>query len=413
MLAERLDEFLGRHLDAEIDDAVAVVAENNLDQVLADVVNVALDRRENNFALGRALGLLHVRFEMRDRGLHRLGRLQNFGDDHLVGVEQAPDLVHPLHQRAVDDFERAARRQRLVEVLDQAVLGALEDVAREAVVERHRLAIFGRDGALALAEMRGECGDRIVAAPPDQILGELALFFRNRRIAMQLLGIDDREIETGLHAMIEHHRVQHFAARLGQSERYVGDAEDRFATRQRFLDQPDAFDRLDAGADVIFVAGADREHQRIEDDVLGLDAVFFSEQLERALRHLQLALARDRLRLLLVLVDASDDQRGAEAARERHDFLEALLAVFEVDRIDHRLARRALERFFDHAMIGRVDHQRHFDFLDLDFEEARDVGHLVAIGILQAYVEDVRAAAHLHAPDFGGLLELAFARSAA
>ena len=180
-----------------------------------------------------------------------------------------------------------------------------------------------------------------------------------------------------------------------------------FATRQRFLDQPDAFDRLDAGADIIFVAGADRENQRIEDDVLGLDAVFFGEQLERALRHLQFALARDGLRLLLVVVDTSDDQRGAEAARQRHDLLEAILAVFEVDRIDQRLARRALERLFDHAMIGRVDHQRHFDFFDFDFEKAGDVRHLVAIRILQAYVEDVRAAAHLHAPDFGSFLELA------
>ena len=261
--------------------------------------------------------------------------------------------------------------------------------------------------------MRGERRDRIVAAPPDQILGEFAFLFGNRRIALQLLGIDDREVEPGLHAMIEHHGVQHFAARLGQSERDVGDAENGFAARQRLLDQPDAFDRLDAGADVIFVAGADREDQRIEDDVFGLDAVFFGEQLERALRDLQLALARDGLRLLLVLVDASDDQRGAEAARERHDFLEALLAVFEVDRIDERLARRALERFFDDAVIGRVDHQRHFDFLDFDFEKAGDVGHLVAIGILQAYVEDVRAAAHLRAADFGGFLELALPRSAA
>jgi len=35
------------------------------------------------------------------------------------------------------------------------------------------------------------------------------------------------------------------------------------------------------------------------------------------------------------------------------------------------------------------------------------VGHLVAIRILQAYVEDVRAAAHLHAPYFGSFLDLA------
>ena len=58
-------------------------------------------------------------------------------------------------------------------------------------------------------------------------------------------------------------------------------------------------------------------------------------------------------------------------------------------------------------MIGRIDHQRHFDFFDFDFEKTRDVGHLVAIRILQADVEDVRAAAHLHAPYFGCFLDLA------
>ena len=224
---------------------------------------------------------------------------------------------------------------------------------------------------------------------------------------MQLFGVDDREVEARLHAVIEHHGVQYFAARFGQSKGDVRDAEDGLASRQRVLDEANAFDRLDARADIVFVAGADREDQRVEDDVFGLDAVFFGEQLERALGHLQLARARNSLRLLLVVVDTADDERGAEAAGERHDLLEAILAVLEVDRIDQRLARRALERFFDHAMIGRIDHQRHFHFFDFDFKKARDVRHLVAIRILEAYVEDVRAAAHLHAPHFGSFLDLA------
>src|SRR5208282_44 len=106
--------------------------------------------------------------------------------------------------------------------------------------------------------------------------------------------------------------------------------QDGLASRQRGLDQPDALDSLDAGADVIAVAGTDRKYQRVENDVLRLDAVLFREQLERTLGNLKLALARDRLRLLLVLIDASDDQRGAVAAGERHHLMEALLAVFEI-----------------------------------------------------------------------------------
>ena len=68
-----------------------------------------------------------------------------------------------------------------------------------------------------------------------------------------------------------------------------------------------------ARAGVVLVARRAREHERVEDDVVRPDAVLLRQQLVRALRHLQLALARDRLRLLLILVDAADDERRAVA----------------------------------------------------------------------------------------------------
>ncbi len=67
------DQLFGRNLDAEIDYTIAVVGQNNIDQVLADIVNVALDCREHDRALAEAIGLLHVRFEMGNGGLHRFG----------------------------------------------------------------------------------------------------------------------------------------------------------------------------------------------------------------------------------------------------------------------------------------------------------------------------------------------------
>src|SRR6266446_102667 len=289
MLAERANEFLGRYLDAEVYDPVTVVAEDNFDQVFADIVHVTLDGRENYFPASRRLGLLHVRFEMSDRGLHRLRRLQHFGDDHLVRVEQPPDLVHPLHQRPIDDFECASRGQRFVEVFEETVLGAFENVARKAIVERHRLAILRRHRTFPLAEMSRERRDRILAAPPDQIIGERALLIGNRLIARETFGY------------------------------------------------------FDSSADVILVAGADWKRQRIEDYVLWLDAVFLSEQIVGAHRDLQFALARDCLRLLFVLVDTADDYRGAESLGETNYSLKAIgmLPVFQVDRIYQRLAGRA------------------------------------------------------------------------
>ena len=120
--------------------------EDDLDQVLADVVDVALHRGEDDLAARRGVGLLHELLEVVDRGLHRFGRLQHFGDDQLVVVEQPADLGHARHQRPVDDVERRGAFGALaVEVGDQAVLGAFDDVVRQPLVERQIL------GALLLA----------------------------------------------------------------------------------------------------------------------------------------------------------------------------------------------------------------------------------------------------------------------
>ena len=88
-------------LDAEVDDGVAVVAQDDVDEVLADVVHVALDRGEHDRALAAVVGLLHVRLEVGDGGLHHLGGLQHERQLHLTRPEQLADGLHP---------GRAARR---------------------------------------------------------------------------------------------------------------------------------------------------------------------------------------------------------------------------------------------------------------------------------------------------------------
>ena len=45
------ENLVARHHHAEIDDLVAVAAEHDADDVLADVVDVALDRRQDDLAL--------------------------------------------------------------------------------------------------------------------------------------------------------------------------------------------------------------------------------------------------------------------------------------------------------------------------------------------------------------------------
>ena len=92
-------------------------------------------------------------FEIADRGLHGFGRLQHFGHNQLVVVEQPPDFRHAGHQRTVDDVERPGAFGALqVEIGDEAVLGAFDDVVGEALVER-------QIGGLGLHRLPATCGN--------------------------------------------------------------------------------------------------------------------------------------------------------------------------------------------------------------------------------------------------------------
>ena len=273
----RLDQGFGRDLDAQIDHAVAVVGQNDLDQILADVVHVALDRGQDDGALVHSVHFLHERFQVLDRGLHGLGALQDLGDDEFVVVEQPADLVHAGHEWAVDDVQRGPLRQRGIQVVGQAVLGALDDGAGQAFVQRQVGARVRDDRLFLPAEVGGEGGHRVVAAPVDQILGQPFLVLGNGGVARQLFGVDDRQVEPGLDTQVEEDRVEDFAAGRRQAERDVADAENGLAGREGTLDRLHPRNRLPAGTDVVPVAGAEREHQRIEDQVFGRQPIFFGQ----------------------------------------------------------------------------------------------------------------------------------------
>ena len=89
-----LDHLGDGDLDAEVVHLVAVVGEDDVDEVLADVVDVALHGGEHDAALAAGVGLLHVRLEVGDRGLHGLGRLEHERQLHLARAEQLADDLH-------------------------------------------------------------------------------------------------------------------------------------------------------------------------------------------------------------------------------------------------------------------------------------------------------------------------------
>ena len=110
--ARRLeDAFAGNH-DAEVDHVEVIALEHDADDVLANVMHVALDRRHHDlagFGCRAVLLLLNVGSQMRDRLFHHARRFHHLGQEHLAGAEQVADDIHAIHQRALDDVQRPRR----------------------------------------------------------------------------------------------------------------------------------------------------------------------------------------------------------------------------------------------------------------------------------------------------------------
>jgi hypothetical protein len=224
-----VDDGLHRHLLAEIEHGVAVVREDRLDQVLADVVHVAEHRGEHDAPLGHIGALLEVALELRDGLLHDLGALQHERQDELTRTELVTDLLHGRQQHGIEHGHRVLMLDRLIdEALDTRGL-AMQDLMMQPLLDGH--ARFGglvlavaRIGRTAL-EVRDVRGERLRLAREDQILGETAIVGRQFGDRDDVGGIHDRHVEPGLHAVVQEHAVEDRARLLAEAERDVRDAE--------------------------------------------------------------------------------------------------------------------------------------------------------------------------------------------
>ena len=194
--------------------------------------------------------------------------------------------------------------------------------------------------------------------------------------------------------VVEEHRVEHVARRRVQAEADVRQAEDDLDLGELGRDPLDPVEGLEAEAAVVLVAGADGEGQRVDQQIVAGQAVRLGER-DQAARDLDLALGGLGH---AGLVDGQRDHRGAELLGQRQARRRRLLAVLEVDRVDHRLAAVQLERRLEHAELGRIEHERAVDRARAGRHLAH-VGDLVAPDVGGADVERVRAFAHLGPAD--------------
>ncbi len=208
------DDRVDRHLLAQVDHRVAVVGQDRVHERLADVVHVAEHGGDHDLALGVALDPVEVVLELRHRALHHLGRLQHERQDQLAGAELVAHLLHGGEQHLVERRHRADLLDRAVDPVLHAVLLAAQDVPVERLLGLHLRRGVGAGLLLDLAlllEVADEPLERVLAAVEDEVVGQLALVLGDLAVGRDVVRVDHRQVEPGLHAVVEEHRVEHRA----------------------------------------------------------------------------------------------------------------------------------------------------------------------------------------------------------
>ena len=274
-----VDDRLHRDLLAEVDDRVAVVGEDRVDERLADVVHVAEHGREHDGALRVALDAVEVVLEPRDGALHDLRALQHERQDQLAGAELVADLLHRRQQHVVERRDGADLLDAGVDPVLDAVLLAAQDVEVQRLLGLHALGRV-RDLGLGLGALRLEVRDedleRVIAAVEDEVVGERALVLGDLAVRRDVVRVDHRQVEPRVHAVVQEDRVEDRARARRDAEADVRDAERGLDAGDLGLDAADALDRLDRRRLPLVVAGRQREGQRVEDQQLAVEPVLLA-----------------------------------------------------------------------------------------------------------------------------------------
>ena len=234
VLLRRLEDAVGGHHDAEVDHLVAVALEDDADDVLADVVHVALHGREEDLDLrgggARLLFRLEEGLEIRDGLLHDARALDDLRQEHLSRAEEVADDVHPRHQRPLDDGERrAVLLPGLLDVGVDEVDDALDERVRKPLLDgaasprvRHDLRLAGLLHGLG---ERDQPLRRVLAAVQEDVLDEVEQVLRDLLVDRELAGVHDAHVEAGRDRVVEKRGVHGLADGVVPAER-EGDVRD-------------------------------------------------------------------------------------------------------------------------------------------------------------------------------------------
>ncbi len=165
------------------------------------------------------------------------------------------------------------------QVFYKIALLPVDDVLLKRLLKRQmfilmRLCGHGSGGAV-VREQADEVRKRIKAlgsAVVNQAQCGFPLFLGNPVLWQEFACMDDRAGEASLAQLVQKHAVKHNSRRRLQPERHIRQPNNRVAPREVLADEPGPLDRLHRILAIFLDARADRQHQRIEQQVFILQA---------------------------------------------------------------------------------------------------------------------------------------------
>ena len=423
VLAGGIENLVAGHHHAQVDHVIAVAAQHHADNVLADVVDVALDGGHDDLALAGGAGAQFFGFDVGNEVghglLHDAGRLDHLGQEHLAGAKQIAHHVHAGHQRAFDHGQRRLAfgfepGAHFLGIGDHEIGDALDQRVGEAGLDG--LLAPGKVGAgipgLALLHGLGKIDQRFArtgVAVEHHVLHLVAQLGLEIVIHAEHAGVDDAHAHAGLDGVVQEHSVDRLAHRVvaAEAEAHVGNAAADLGVGQVFANPLHGIDEVHGVVVVFLDAGGDGENVRVEDDVFGRKADADQQLVGLGA---DFGLARKGVGLAL-LVEGHDDHRGAVLAAQARLAQELGLAFLHRDGIDDALALDALEAGLDDAPLGRVDHDRHAGDVRLGGDELEELIHRrqrIEHRFVHVDVDDLRAVFHLLASHGQRVVETAF-----
>ena len=234
-----VEDPVRRHHHAEVDHLVVVAAEHDADDVLADVVHVALDGREHDPAPRRERSVFSASmYGSRYATARFIARalFTTCGRNIFPEPKRSPTIFIPsISGPSITSSGRAELLPRLLGVLLDEVDDPVDERVREPLLDR-RLA----PGEVELA-LRRPAGDgrrvldeplgRVGAAVEEDVLDALEQVRLDVLVDGELAGVDDAHVEPRADRVVEERRVHRLAHGVvaAEREREVRDAAARRA----------------------------------------------------------------------------------------------------------------------------------------------------------------------------------------